>query len=70
MTTRECSNPECRTRLSRCDGRGKRRCAKCVRLGIGKKTRKPRKARRESVSLDVLAQEAEILRLNMKRRGL
>lgn len=67
---RECRNAECRTRLSRCDGRGMARCAKCVRLGIGKKTRKPRKRTRERLSLDVLARQAEEIKRQTKRRGL
>ena len=29
-----CKNNHCRTRLSRCDGRGLSRCAQCVRLRI------------------------------------
>jgi len=30
----ECSNTNCRTLISSCDGRRMTRCAKCVRLGV------------------------------------
>lgn len=70
MSPRECRNPECRTLLSRCDGRGMQRCAKCVRMGIGKKIRTPRKRTRQRVCLDVLARQAQAIERETKRRGL